>query len=258
MPYQAAPAAMQNTAAAMNPSHTGSKLSWNALGSKSEAKNAAWMPFDSTFDVGGTVLHALSKEPAGIAADASATQGLEGVYKTLPGVSAQDGLPLLSSTSSQATVIIRDSANLSQGGVFEENSALLYGRPSPMGRGANDGLNTMAKKALDAAGADDYAYDDPLKRAGRSGRFTQPSPAIPDEWDIPFGEIELGQKIGQGAFGDVLKGSWMGTDVAVKRLQNMGKDASEDFKREVCLRKELFTSLSAPMVDINMFRAASR
>ncbi|KAL2608289.1 hypothetical protein R1flu_026862 [Riccia fluitans] len=42
------------------------------------------------------------------------------------------------------------------------------------------------------------------------------------DWEIPISELKLGPKIGQGAFGDVLRGTWQGTDVAVKRLQNNG------------------------------------
>ena len=39
-----------------------------------------------------------------------------------------------------------------------------------------------------------------------------------DEWEIPADEIELGPRIGIGSYGEVYRGMWQHTDVAVKRL----------------------------------------
>lgn len=61
------------------------------------------------------------------------------------------------------------------------------------------------------------------------------------EWEIPFDEVTVGDKIGTGRFGVVYKGQWHGA-VAVKML-NMGHDVDqrqymEAFKQEVAtLRK---------------------
>lgn len=61
------------------------------------------------------------------------------------------------------------------------------------------------------------------------------------EWEIPFDEVTVGEKIGTGRFGVVYKGQWHGA-VAVKML-NMGHDVDqrqymEAFKQEVAtLRK---------------------
>lgn len=47
------------------------------------------------------------------------------------------------------------------------------------------------------------------------------SPPIPhevDEWEIPSEEIELGPRVGIGSFGEVYRGTWRLTDVAVKRF----------------------------------------
>jgi hypothetical protein len=38
------------------------------------------------------------------------------------------------------------------------------------------------------------------------------------EWEIDAAEIELGPRIGIGSFGEVFRGSWRHTDVAVKRF----------------------------------------
>ena len=37
-------------------------------------------------------------------------------------------------------------------------------------------------------------------------------------WEIAFKDIVLGERIAVGGFGEVFKGRWMHTDVAVKRL----------------------------------------
>ena len=58
-------------------------------------------------------------------------------------------------------------------------------------------------------------------------------------WYIPYEELSLGQKIGRGAFGDVLLAEWHGTSVAVKRLQNVHPSAHSDFRREVGLLHKL-------------------
>ncbi|KAG6543660.1 hypothetical protein Mapa_014843 [Marchantia paleacea] len=57
------------------------------------------------------------------------------------------------------------------------------------------------------------------------------------DWEIPICELKLGPKIGQGAFGDVLRGTWQGTDVAVKRLQNNASytEAIVDIRHEVAV-----------------------
>ncbi|XP_076152684.1 serine/threonine-protein kinase B-raf isoform X2 [Alosa pseudoharengus] len=60
-----------------------------------------------------------------------------------------------------------------------------------------------------------------------------------DDWEIPEGQITLGQRIGSGSFGTVYKGKWHG-DVAVKRLNVTAPTPQQlqAFKNEVgVLRK---------------------
>ena len=54
------------------------------------------------------------------------------------------------------------------------------------------------------------------------------------QWIIDFDEIQLGKKIGTGNFGEVYKGKWKGSDVAVKKF--FKQQASEQLLLE--LRKE--------------------
>lgn len=55
------------------------------------------------------------------------------------------------------------------------------------------------------------------------------------EWDIPFDELKIGEKIGTGHFGTVYRGNWHG-DVAIKVLDMAYVDVEktlEQFKQEV-------------------------
>lgn len=46
-----------------------------------------------------------------------------------------------------------------------------------------------------------------------------------DEWELGPEELMLGPRIGIGSYGEVYRGSWRHTDVAVKRL--LEQDLSE-------------------------------
>ncbi|KAF8398999.1 hypothetical protein HHK36_014866 [Tetracentron sinense] len=56
------------------------------------------------------------------------------------------------------------------------------------------------------------------------------------EWEIPWEEIALGERIGLGSYGEVYRGDWHGTEVAVKKFldQDISGDALEEFRSEVC------------------------
>ncbi|KAF8407660.1 hypothetical protein HHK36_006795 [Tetracentron sinense] len=54
------------------------------------------------------------------------------------------------------------------------------------------------------------------------------------EWEIPWEEITLGDRIGLGSYGEVYRGDWHGTEVAVKKFldQDISGDALEEFISE--------------------------
>ncbi|KAF5445490.1 hypothetical protein F2P56_034536 [Juglans regia] len=61
------------------------------------------------------------------------------------------------------------------------------------------------------------------------------------ECEIPWEEITLGERIGLGSYGEVYRGDWHGTEVAVKRFldQDIYGQSLEEFKSEVLLMKRL-------------------
>ena len=62
-------------------------------------------------------------------------------------------------------------------------------------------------------------------------------PVEPDEWEIPAEELELGPRIGIGSFGEVHRGTWRHTDVAIKKF------LEQDFSPQLMQVHNLFPSL---------------
>merc|ERR1711982_304301 len=58
-------------------------------------------------------------------------------------------------------------------------------------------------------------------------------------WTINLDEIDMGEVIGKGAFGEVYKGFYFGTEVAVKKLCYMEEDDELYFQREVSALKSM-------------------
>jgi hypothetical protein len=61
------------------------------------------------------------------------------------------------------------------------------------------------------------------------------------EHEIHWEEITLGERIGIGSYGEVYRGEWRGTEVAVKRFlnQDISGEALEEFISEVRIMKRL-------------------
>lgn len=63
-------------------------------------------------------------------------------------------------------------------------------------------------------------------------------PLLPfDEWNIDFSEISIGARVGIGFFGEVFRGIWNGTEVAVKVFleQDLTEENIEDFANEISI-----------------------
>ncbi|CAD5174077.1 unnamed protein product [Musa acuminata subsp. malaccensis] len=67
-------------------------------------------------------------------------------------------------------------------------------------------------------------------------------PLLPfDEWNIVFSELTVGTRVGIGFFGEVFRGIWNGTDVAIKVFleQDMTTENMEDFCNEISILSRL-------------------
>ncbi|KAI5556544.1 hypothetical protein POPTR_018G053800v4 [Populus trichocarpa] len=70
------------------------------------------------------------------------------------------------------------------------------------------------------------------------------------EWEIPWEDLEIGERIGIGSYGEVYHGDWNGTEVAVKKFLNQGfsGDVLVQFKCEA----EIMLRLRHPNVVLFM------
>ncbi|CAN1199795.1 Probable serine/threonine-protein kinase SIS8 [Linum perenne] len=70
----------------------------------------------------------------------------------------------------------------------------------------------------------------------------QNKPLLPyDEWTIDFSEISVGTRVGIGFFGEVFRGVWNGTEVALKVFleQDLTAENMEDFCNEISILSRL-------------------
>ncbi|CAN1351990.1 Probable serine/threonine-protein kinase SIS8 [Linum perenne] len=70
----------------------------------------------------------------------------------------------------------------------------------------------------------------------------QNKPLLPyDEWTIDFSEISVGTRVGIGFFGEVFRGVWNGTEVALKVFleQDLTAENMEDFCNEISILRGL-------------------
>ncbi|GMJ08593.1 hypothetical protein like AT3G58640 [Hibiscus trionum] len=61
------------------------------------------------------------------------------------------------------------------------------------------------------------------------------------EWTIDFSELTVGTRVGIGFFGEVFRGVWNGTDVAIKMFleQDLTAESMEDFCNEISILSSL-------------------
>ena len=66
---------------------------------------------------------------------------------------------------------------------------------------------------------------------------------IEQQWEIQWPDIDMGDnsRIGIGSYGEVFRGQWRGTEVAVKRFldQQMSPQLTQEFRAEVAIMKRL-------------------
>ncbi|MED6161263.1 hypothetical protein PIB30_059088 [Stylosanthes scabra] len=96
-------------------------------------------------------------------------------------------------------------------------------RSGPSRRGVNDELESTWNKVLE------------------SPMFNN-KPLLPyEEWNINFTELTVGTRVGIGFFGEVFRGIWNGTEVAIKVFleQDLTAENMEDFCNEISILSRL-------------------
>jgi len=76
-------------------------------------------------------------------------------------------------------------------------------------------------------------------------------------WEIEFEEIELGELLGQGGFGEVYQAQWRGTEVAVKILTGGGSIQSREQKESFREETRVMSQLRHPNVVLFMGSCSS-
>lgn len=90
-----------------------------------------------------------------------------------------------------------------------------------------------------------YGPDDELvstwKRVLESPMFNNKPLLAYQEWNIDFSELTVGTRVGIGFFGEVFRGIWNGTDVAIKVFleQDLTAENMEDFCNEISILSRL-------------------
>ncbi|CAH8355604.1 unnamed protein product [Eruca vesicaria subsp. sativa] len=139
-----------------------------------------------------------------------------------------------------------------------KQNRLLHGREDGNSSGINknlaglhldDELNSKKTMSLPSSphayrsqgfgrrGPSDFAVKDTWNKVVESSTL-QNQPLLPyQEWDIDFSELTVGTRVGIGFFGEVFRGVWNGTDVAIKLFleQDLTAENMEDFCNEISI-----------------------
>lgn len=84
--------------------------------------------------------------------------------------------------------------------------------------------------------------------------FTRLSRRKREEWNLNWDELEMGEALGMGGYGEVFKAKWRGTEVAVKMVASntqVSKEMQKSFTDEI----HVMTTLRHP--NVVLFMAAS-
>ncbi|EGC35032.1 hypothetical protein DICPUDRAFT_152685 [Dictyostelium purpureum] len=77
--------------------------------------------------------------------------------------------------------------------------------------------------------------------------MTEADPGLPTQaiWDIPFENLEFHERIGKGSFGSVFKGSYLGLDVAIKKIE---KADDPEYLKYIDREVSMLQSLRHPFI----------
>ncbi|KAI5071494.1 hypothetical protein GOP47_0013745 [Adiantum capillus-veneris] len=102
----------------------------------------------------------------------------------------------------------------------------------------------VSKEGEGSGGAKKHAAEEDRGLDKSTGSLSAKSDKVLEdvaEWEIPWEELVVGERIGLGSYGEVYHGVWHGTEVAVKKFldQDISGDALKEFRREVQLMKRM-------------------
>ncbi|KAK8914622.1 Serine/threonine-protein kinase EDR1 [Platanthera zijinensis] len=120
---------------------------------------------------------------------------------------------------------------------LRKNKDLIFDKAQLKGCHATDEADTSnAKTSGEQSEAKQEVnnYDLPLSSGSEKESFTPLLDGVA-EWEIPWEDLQIGERIGLGSYGEVYRADWNGTDVAVKKFldQDLSGDALELFRCEV-------------------------
>lgn len=133
-----------------------------------------------------------------------------------------------------------------QAGPSSGSSTLQTTRPPPVDISHEHTLPSQARLAMVAAAAAGGGH--PSDGGAASPLALQPTlsasmPLPPSYKDLEIepSELTFGARIGMGSYGEVFRGTWRGTDVAIKRFleQNLSASTIREFRDEVMIMSKL-------------------
>ncbi|GMJ13518.1 SUGAR INSENSITIVE 8 [Hibiscus trionum] len=150
------------------------------------------------------------------------------VAATKSGTDSNVELPLAAAATATAAAVAATSAAVTK---HNDVVADLAGiEPQDSGEREHDalGVNFEGERISDRSAGNDSSKSDV---------------ALEDiaDCEIPWEEITLGERIGLGSYGEVYRGDWHGTEVAVKKFldQDISGELLEEFKSEVLIMKKI-------------------
>ncbi|KAJ6868439.1 hypothetical protein NC651_033492 [Populus alba x Populus x berolinensis] len=115
------------------------------------------------------------------------------------------------------------------------------GGRSSEGHGSGSGGHGSGGRECDALGANSEGERISDRSAGNDSSKSDAAMDDVAECEIPWDEISLGERIGLGSYGEVYRGDWHGTEVAVKRFldQDITGESLAEFRSEVRIMKRV-------------------
>ncbi|XXG55461.1 hypothetical protein AAC387_Pa03g3126 [Persea americana] len=212
---------------------------------------AMGLPLSSQYEVSGAVAQTVGPSPVKFVkhvpvAAAAATAAVVASSMVVAAAKSNDSnleVPVAAAATATAAAVVATTAAVTR--QYEQLES--YGQ-FPFGddtvhelQGSDHGQDGVVEQEQDTSMA--YQEGERTSNTSAGNDSVRSDPALDDvaEWEIPWEEITLGERIGLGSYGEVYHGDWHGTEVAVKKFldQDISGDALEEFKSEVRIIKRL-------------------